>query len=165
MIRAAVALMLAPLSVAAQDLVFSPEATESCLAGLVAGQDQTTCVGASANACMDATQGGWSTVGMSGCYEQERLYWDARLNAAYGRVRAEAKKIDAEMQEIGSSAPSQADALRDMQRAWIGYRDATCDYERSLWGGGTGGGPATVSCHMYMTAAQARYLENAGLGE
>ncbi|WP_204114821.1 lysozyme inhibitor LprI family protein [Shimia biformata] len=150
---------------AAQEVVFSPAATEACLDGLSDPALFTTCIGASANQCMEDTQGGWSTVGMSGCYEQERLYWDARLNAAYKEVRAEAKKMDAEMAEIGSSAPKQADALRDMQRAWIAYRDATCDYERSLWGGGTGGGPATVSCHMYMTAEQTRYLETAGFGE
>ena len=50
-------------------------------------------------------------------------------------------------------------ALRAMQRAWIGFRDATCDYERSLWGGGTGGGPATAACLMRMTGEQTLYLE------
>ena len=102
---------------------------------------------------------------MSACFEAERVYWDTRLNAAYGQARAKAKTADAEMKALGSAAPSQAEALRAMQRSWIAYRDATCDYERSLWGGGTGGGPATVSCHMYLTARQARYLETAGLGE
>ena len=165
MIRAFCVLALMPLPLAAQEMVFSPVATETCLANMAEGQDPATCIGASANACMEATSGGYSTVGMVGCYEQERLYWDARLNAAYRLARAEAKKIDAEMREIGSSAPSQADALRDMQRAWIGFRDASCDYERALWGGGTGGGPASVACHMFMTAEQARFLETAGLGD
>ena len=165
MIRAFCVLALMPLPLAAQEMVFSPVATETCLANMAEGQDPDTCVGESANACMEATPGGWSTIGMSRCYDQERLYWDTRLNAAYRLARAEAKRIDAEMQEIGSSAPSQADALRDMQRAWIVFRDASCDYERALWGGGTGGGPASVACHMFMTAEQARFLETAGLGD
>lgn len=143
----------------AQEMVFSAAATESCLAALDETGDPKSCIGSSANACMEATPGGWSTVGMGGCLEQERLYWDARLNAAYKAVRAGAKSVDAEMREIGANAPSQAEALLAMQRAWIAYRDATCDYERSLWGGGTGGGPATVSCHMYLTGEQALYLE------
>lgn len=145
--------------VQAQEFQFSPAATETCFADMAEEQNPNTCIGASALACMEATDGGWSTVGMSTCLEQERLYWDARLNAAYGNTRRDAKATDAEMAEIGSSVASQADFLRDMQRAWITYRDATCDYERSFWGGGSGGGPATVSCHMNMTAAQALYLE------
>jgi uncharacterized protein YecT (DUF1311 family) len=46
-----------------------------------------------------------------------------------------------------------------MQRAWIGYRDAACAYEESQWGGGTGGGPASVDCAMRLTARQALALE------
>ena len=44
-------------------------------------------------------------------------------------------------------------------KRWIGYRDATCDYERSQWGGGTGGGPATLGCLMRLTGEQTLYLE------
>ncbi|PSL21872.1 lysozyme inhibitor LprI family protein [Shimia abyssi] len=152
---------LSASALAAQELVFSPAATEACMVEFGHLVDVSFCAGESANACMEATTDGSTTVGMSGCLEQERVYWDGRLNAAYGVVQSGARKIDAEMRELGSSAPSQADALRDMQRAWIGYRDATCDYERALWGGGTGGGPATVSCHMSLTAKQALYLEAA----
>jgi uncharacterized protein YecT (DUF1311 family) len=46
-----------------------------------------------------------------------------------------------------------------MQRAWIGYRDAACDYERAQWGGGSGGGPATAGCLMRLTGEQALALE------
>ena len=52
-----------------------------------------------------------------------------------------------------------------MQRAWIGWRDATCDYERAQWGGGTGGGPATVACLMRLTGEQALYLETVRMGQ
>jgi uncharacterized protein YecT (DUF1311 family) len=55
---------------------------------------------------------------------------------------------DAGAKADGLTVPPVAEALRDMQRAWIAYRDASCDYERAQWGGGTGGGPATAGCLM-----------------
>jgi len=153
-------------AVLADDLAgFTPVATETCLIAMVESQNPTSCIGASANLCMETTEGGWSTHGMSQCLDQELQYWDGRLNTAYKSVRTKRKASDTEMAELGSAAPSQGDALKNMQRAWIAYRDATCDYERSQWGGGTGGGPATVSCLMYMTAEQALYLEADGLVE
>lgn len=152
-------LFVAGMPASAQDMVFSPSETETCLAGLGEGQDAEACVGESARVCMEINEGGYSTVGIGACLNRELEYWDARLNAAYHQVRKSAKATDAEMKEIGSSVASQADALRDMQRAWITFRDAACDYERSLWGGGTGGGPATVACHMQHTARQTMYLE------
>lgn len=143
----------------AQEMVYSPAATEACFANMVEDQNPDTCIGVSALACMEVNEGGWSTVGMGGCLNRELEYWDARLNDVYHRVRAAAKATDVEIQEIGSSVSSQAGAMRDMQRAWIVYRDATCEYERTMWGGGTGGGPATVACHTKLTAKQSLYFE------
>ena len=153
----ACSLILAVVSaapVAAQDLVFSSSATESCLAS---GADFRTCIGRSAEACMNDTPGGWSTLGMGGCYEREWLWWDDRLNASYGFAMEHARKADA---DNGGLGPSQAETLRDMQRAWVTFRDRRCDYERSQWGGGTGGGPAALSCLMDATARQTWYLES-----
>ncbi|SHJ65630.1 Protein of unknown function [Shimia gijangensis] len=147
----------------AQELQFSPYGTEHCIEEQRHIGDPMDCVGESANICMNESEGGFSTVGMGGCYDKELQYWDGRLNAAYKRVRRDAKEIDAEMKELGSAAPSQAEALLAMQRAWIVFRDAKCDFERAQWGGGTGGGPATVSCHMVLTAEQALFLEETGL--
>ncbi|MDV7142947.1 lysozyme inhibitor LprI family protein [Tropicimonas sp. TH_r6] len=144
----------------AQDLPdFSAMATEACLDGAADLPAREACVGASANACMESNSAGYTTVGMGYCFDQELSYWDGRLNVAYGQVMAKDKAIDTEMAEIGSSAPSLSEALRAMQRVWIPFRDASCDYERAKWGGGTGGGPATLSCLMYETARQALILE------
>ncbi len=52
-----------------------------------------------------------------------------------------------------------------MQRAWIGFRDAKCGYEAAQWGGGTGAGPASVTCHLHETARQMLYLQSSRLGE
>ncbi len=159
MIRAATSLAgLATAPLAAQELPFSPSATEACLAG-ASSVTRQVCVGLSAAACID-TPDGYTTVGMSSCLGMELGYWDARLNAAYGALGDLEKAQDAEIKELGSAAPSMSAALRDMQRAWIAFRDASCAYEASQWGGGTGAGPASVECAMRLTATQALVLED-----
>lgn len=148
----------------AQDFEFSTAAFESCLAGLAPGEDARACIGASADACM-ATEAGGTTVGMGACLSRELTYWDDRLNRVYRAAMTKARAIDAEMDGLGSAAPQQVPALRDMQRAWITFRDAKCDHARSLWGGGTGGGPATYDCLMRTTGEQVMYLEKLALGD
>ncbi|MDF1855673.1 lysozyme inhibitor LprI family protein [Pseudooceanicola sp.] len=159
MIRLALAVALIGAPAGAQDLVFSPAATETCLAA-----GRSDCIGASGEACMQATPGGQSTVGMGGCLDRELSYWDARLNSAYGSAMRQAKQADQANSDGALAVLSQAQALREMQRAWIPFRDAKCDFARSQWGGGTGGGPAQLSCLMQETGQQALYLEGAGMG-
>ncbi len=144
---------------AAQDLPWSPSATEACLAGGAEGAFRETCIGQSASVCID-TPDGYTTVGMSYCLGREADYWDGRLNVVYGALMDFEKRIDAELEGLGSFAPPMAPALRDMQRAWIPFRDTVCDYEATQWGGGTGAGPAFNECVMRMTARQALYLED-----
>lgn len=149
-------LALLPGAAFAQDgLVFSAQATEACLAEGGYAED---CVGLSANQCMTDTVGGESTAGMGGCLDAEWQYWDGRLNAAYGTAMEQATSMDKDKMDF---APSQAEALRAMQRLWIPYRDGQCDYVRSQWGAGTGGGPASIQCLMDLTARQALFLEGA----
>lgn len=140
--------------VAAQDLQFSPQVSLDCISS---GQPVEGCVGASAEACVYAN--GYATVVESACYSLEADWWDARLNAIYNDALPSLREQD---QAEGGGAPSRADALRDMQRAWIAYRDATCSFEASLWGNGTGAGTAYNACLMRETAAQALYLQNGG---
>lgn len=146
-------------SVTAQDLIFSLSQTKACLAEHQPGPALDQCIGDSASACMDKSEGGYSTVGMGGCISLELEYWDARLNAAYKVLMAREKADDLEFGGGENGVPMKSTALRAMQRVWISWRDATCDYERSLWGGGTGGGPATVGCLMRLTGEQTLYLE------
>lgn len=148
--------LLVTSGAAGAETVFSPRQTEACLAGGASADD---CVGTSAATCMDTTEGGQTTVGMSNCFNAEYVYWDGRLNSAYQAVMAKHRADDAELAELGGSSPSLADALRNMQRAWIPWRDAACGYERDLWGNGTGSGPAQLACLMEMTADRALALE------
>ena len=148
----AVVLAGAASPLAAQDLVFSPRATESCLGS---GADFRSCIGLSAAACVE--DNGYATVVLSGCYGRELDWWDDRLNASYGFAVRYAKQADIDNAGFG---PSQEEALREMQRAWIRFRDAKCAYARSHWGGGTGAGPAGVECLMRETAEQTWYIES-----
>ena len=106
---------------------------------------------------MTNTPGGQSTAGMGGCLDAEWQWWDARLNTAYKDLMALHRAEDAAAQ--GSFAPPLAPALRDMQRAWIAWRDARCGYDAAQWGGGTGAGPASAACLMETTAQQAIDLQ------
>ncbi|MGC1495132.1 MAG: lysozyme inhibitor LprI family protein [Sulfitobacter sp.] len=134
----------------AQDLPYSDAATLNCLQS---GADAKACIGLSAQMCMNTPEGG-STVGMGGCLDAELTFWDARLNANYQARMVEAKRMDEETREVGATVSSQAEALRTMQRAWIPFRDASCAWEASKWGGGTGAGPAYLACLLDLTADQ-----------
>lgn len=155
MIRLMALILLATPAVA-QEIVYSNDATEACLS---TATDAMQCAGKSAGACMDANDIGSTTYGMTGCLAQELAFWDDRLNAAYTARMSEAKEHDKMMKEVGSSVDQEAPALLDMQRKWIEFRDAKCFYAMTQWGGGTGGGPASVSCKLQATAAQAIFLE------
>jgi uncharacterized protein YecT (DUF1311 family) len=160
----AAGLALVAFAPAQANPVFKPAATDACVTKASAQSKNKSdhavlaCVGQSAQACM-RTPGGDTTVGMMDCLKGELDYWDGKLNAAYAKRLATAKSNDAELKSMGSAAPKTEPALRKMQRAWIGYRDAACLYEQSKWMGGTGGGPATMACQMEETARQALKLD------
>ncbi len=151
------ALLAAPAT--AQDLAFSADATEACLAGADTLHAREACVGASADVCMETTDG-QTTYGMGFCINAEYEHWDGRLNTAYQALMALETATADELKTLGSAAASPAAALRDMQRAWITWRDAACLYEYSQWGGGTGAGPASGACMMSLAGRQALALED-----
>jgi uncharacterized protein YecT (DUF1311 family) len=62
-----------------------------------------------------STPEGQSNLGMADCFRVEAKIWDDLLNDNYKSLR---DNIDA----------AQAAKLRDMQRAWIASRDATCGF-------------------------------------
>ncbi|MDT8328983.1 MAG: lysozyme inhibitor LprI family protein, partial [Roseovarius sp.] len=113
--RLIAALVLLPAPLAAQDPVFDIAPVTACLeAG--GGQD---CIGKAAELCIEATPGGSTTFGMGACTYQELSHWDGWLNGFYADLMSRLKAADAEALRYSSHAPKQAEALRDMQRAWI----------------------------------------------
>lgn len=159
MIRLVAAMALLATPVMAQELQYTDRVTQTCLEGAESYGTKIDCAGASAGQCMDDTPGGSSTVGMGGCLERELAYWDGLLNSHYKAAMAQAKSLDADRPASMKDLPGAATALRDMQRAWIPFRDKACAYEASLWAGGTGQGPAALSCLLQQTAKQALTLE------
>jgi uncharacterized protein YecT (DUF1311 family) len=143
----------------AQDLSFDPAATVDCLdqADWTEGPPYD-CVGQAADQCM-STSDGSSTVGMGYCLDAEWQWWDARLNRVYGDLMAQSKATDAAVAGTEANLPSLAENLKAMQRAWIPFRDAACNYEMAQWGGGTGQGPALVGCLMMETGRQTLSME------
>jgi len=148
---------LAATPVAAQDILFSIDHTEACLQEATAWHETRDCIGASMAQCIEATPLGSSTLGMNECAGRELDIWDDWLNEAYGILRTQETREDEESGALPGYT-SQADTLLEMQRAWIKLRDAKCTYERAQWTGGTGGGPAELSCLLYETAEQTLYL-------
>ncbi len=146
---------------AAQDLQFDVSDSEQCLINTGHAGNKSDCIGVSASICMEQP-GGDSTYGMGFCLDSELEYWDALLNESYQDLRAAMQASDADLPE---SLAVQTVTLRDMQRAWITYRDTRCSYEASLWQGGTGASPAFLSCSLQMTGEQAIYLMATYSGE
>lgn len=160
---AALALAAAALAQDQQDgPAFDAALLEQCLSDSSRGDGATdareSCIGAAADPCMDSDDGS-TTVGMSVCLGNELDLWDAKLNEAYREVMAQSEETDKSMTEMGSAAEKEAPLLRDMQRHWIAFRDAACGYERSRWGGGSGGGPAGLHCALTLTARQYLWLD------
>jgi uncharacterized protein YecT (DUF1311 family) len=155
----ALAVFATPIS--AQDLFFTPAATEQCLLGAGHDLDRSQCIGLSAGQCM-AMPDGQTTVGMGFCLDAELGYWDEMLNSGYQLLRAAMQASDA---DLPPHLAIRAEQLRDMQRAWITFRDARCNYEASFWEGGTGASPAFLGCMMTVTAEQALYLMGIYSGE
>lgn len=112
------------------------------------------CIGQMAETCMNGTDGGWSTLGMTFCTLAEAEVWDEYLNAEYRQTRAWAEAADAEEAEFFPGYAQRAEFLLEAQRAWITFRDAECGLEYALWGSGSMRNIAGASCKLDMTAAR-----------
>ena len=143
---------LSPL--AAQELQFDPLPLDTCLAAQDSVGQSDQCIGRAASICMEQPLG-HTTPGMAFCLGEEYDLWDAKLNKAYLSLRADYMQQDTDRFE---GAPSLADALRDLQRGWISFRDGRCAFDAAQWYGGTGSGPAFLRCMLQVTAEQTIYL-------
>ena len=138
---------------AAQD--FDPKLAEVCLSagreaiegGRSVSDGLAACVGEAAQACENLS-GSPTTLDMNTCRGAEAAWWDDRLNEVYGDLR---KLIEARDE-------TRSQGLRDMQRAWIAWRDAACDFEAGEYAGGTLAGTVAASCMMQRTGDQVLWL-------
>ena len=91
------------------------------------------------------TQEGASDRGTADCYRLETAIWDDLLNENYKSLAAD---LDDE----------QKAKLRDMQRAWIAYRDSTCGFYYTKIQG-TMAAPMGAACAARETARRAVLLK------
>jgi uncharacterized protein YecT (DUF1311 family) len=87
-----------------------------------------------------------SNLGTADCYRIERVIWDEILNEKY-------KKLMAAIED-----PNVQVKLKEMQRAWIAFRDTTCDF---YWHKvqGSMSVPMTAACQLRETARRAFLLD------
>lgn len=98
------------------------------------------CIGFVAVRCGDTA--GDTTVAMIECLAREHAFWDRLLNQAYGDIRA-----------AGDDASKSG--LRDVQRQWIDWRKANCDWKASVFQGGSLAGVVANQCWNEETARRA----------
>jgi uncharacterized protein YecT (DUF1311 family) len=130
---------------------FSPEAYLDKAARQKPKLAYEQCIGIVAEACLD-TENGQGTLGMMGCYGRESDVWDSRLNASYREQTAQTES---------AKDKTLARHLRDVQKAWIPWRDATCEV-LSVDGVEIYGSDARIEgvyCLMMLTARQALWVE------
>lgn len=84
--------------------------------------------------------------GINHCLGEQVSFWDGLLNNVYQQIIAER---DGEEEE----------RLRVAQRAWIVYRDATCEMEADALSGGSGEAMLRLGCLARLTERRARDLE------
>ena len=146
----------------AQDFSIDPLLIDRCRADNAG--NPMDCVGSQMQACFDSYGAGPNIV-LSACMEAEAIYWDAALNDTYSHVLELARAEESDPQGLYVTPEALSSSLRGVQRAWISYRDAVCDYEVALaMPFGSAVGPAANGCIMRETARQVFELERMARG-
>lgn len=94
---------------------------------------------------------------MNACAEEDWLAADEYLNEAYSVAMEAMKDIDADLPKAEQGA---AVHLRNGQRAWITYRDATCAAEGYAMHGGSAEPLLIYGCYARLTAVRSEELQN-----
>ncbi len=153
--RLLILLLLLATPAAADRFDIDTHLIDRCLA--INGDTPMACVGRQADACIDRNGGGPNMV-VAVCQRNEAVFWDDLLNRTYAEVTDLARAKQSE--DVGYEPESLTDSLRDMQRAWIAYRDATCAHDVAQWRPfGSSAGPAANGCAMLETARQVFQLQ------
>ncbi|GLS87231.1 hypothetical protein GCM10010873_22050 [Cypionkella aquatica] len=82
------------------------------------------------------------------CAEQDWMAADAELNTAYAAARKQMQGID---DDLEASQRGAAEYLRDGQRAWVTFRDATCAAEGYAMHGGSAEPMVIYGCRARLT--------------
>jgi uncharacterized protein YecT (DUF1311 family) len=94
------------------------------------------------------------------CAYLDRMQADDILNTVYKQAMADAKQQDADEREIDPNLVGAVAALKKAQRAWIDYRDGTCDGMGFKARGGTLEPRLVEDCLKTMTESRTRELRD-----
>ncbi|UWQ98379.1 DUF1311 domain-containing protein [Rhodobacteraceae bacterium S2214] len=156
------AVAVSPASAQGSFEAYDPSILQVCLENNeMGGGDPSTCIGLGAAICIEG-EAGSSNVSYGMCMSAEWQDWDDRLNEAYAIVLQQQREFGVHLRDVNPAFPNPDEVMRDMQRAWIKYRDLACDWERIQWAGGTGAGPAAAQCMLELTARQMLFLNARG---
>jgi len=154
-IPALLVLLVGTGGASAQDIVFSMQASESCLSELAAEQDAAeTCLGNSARACMADTDGGRAADGALACIQAELAGWENRMNGSFVQRQVMDQVADGE----GAMPTPLEPLLQAMQGQWLNYRDARCDYIGFKEGGDEAFEERRDWCRLKLTGLQTLLL-------
>lgn len=142
------ALILMPMTGAAQQVKIDRDVVDACLLAAQKGDIDPDCIGMAANICQQAP-GMSTTIGISDCLMAEQAAWDDSLNREYQSTRAALVENDVIDRRLQAA-----------QRAWIALRDADCDVAGERYGDGSMRTIAYAHCQLNHTARRALDLRN-----
>ncbi|AXC50492.1 DUF1311 domain-containing protein [Paracoccus suum] len=155
---AAAALLMARPAFAGDPVGLDPAIHDRCLANAKSEGAVVDCAGQGVTACLafwkerDPSRDPFIVRDV--CTDAEHQLWEASLTTAYDALIASTKV----------SRPEAVADIREMERAWLAFRDARCKAEVGLFGHGTGGAIAEPECLMHETARQTALLRELGKG-
>lgn len=149
----ALAVLALAAPVAAQQVRFSAEPIEQCLAQARRLDARKDCVGLGAKACQS------KGTGKVYCMTAETQFWSDRMQAALVKLRAKAEIVDSKIDPSKPGGFRLADDLAAMQSAWEDWREKTCAFEAMLRRGTPNTSLAAAWCMMNLTGEQALFLE------
>ena len=145
---AALHFLFATPSLAQETAVPGPEdriAVQQCLEAVRNSMGKrSSCIGVVSAPCL-AKPENQTTQGMVQCTNKEHAIWDDYLSTYY--------------RELHSTLPEPARTeLRNVQRAWLKYRDTLCAFPLTYHGGGTIAQPIMANCRLEETARRTHAL-------
>ena len=128
------------------------EELRSCYEAAEDFTSKNECVGMVSAKCQDVEEGGYSTLGMSSCNNDEYQAWDVLLNEEYKKTISAFEEWDKDEAEYFPEYARRVETLRAAQRAWIAFRDAQCELDYAIWGSGSMRHIMGTACYLDMAA-------------
>ncbi|MFC3571000.1 lysozyme inhibitor LprI family protein [Paracoccus simplex] len=154
----ALALLLAAPCFAGDASGFDPAVIDRCLAKAPTQGARADCAGTGMEACLDYARGKYTgddpDFPMANCLDASHQAWEAKLTGVY----------EAALEAQGERAAKPPEALRQVERNWLQFREALCNQARDAAAEGKGD-LARARCIRDETARQVALLMALGDAE